>query len=216
MPPTFKRSAEFRRVVPELETEVLDAYAQCLDSGQEDVLLQNVPGILDELQIPQCYTKDIAETVQWFQDTRHLMLAGSAKWAVAEQLLRHLTISVVVNGQLDVSEVVDIDKLVVFCNRLLKFRDHHEYICSNWALFVEAAGLKTTNPAQQKLTLAELLKVKSYLQLDDISDAILIGMIGCAGSSPDGELYNYTLTKRGPVVSIKDFAEIMGQLGKYD
>ncbi|KAF7999834.1 hypothetical protein HF325_005683 [Metschnikowia pulcherrima] len=220
MPPKFRKSAEYARVPAYAETEVVDAYAEILDStGNQDLVLQDIPSLLRTLQIPSCFTRDVSQCIEWFYATQQTKLARkSANWAVAEQLLRHLTISVTKNGHLDVSDVVDLDKLVKFCNRFIKFRDNYLQIASNWALFVEASGIKIDKRtmAEYNLTLLDLVKVKNSLQLDDISDSILIDMLGCGRSNVDGELFNYKLSSGALEVGIKDFAEVLGLLGHYD
>ncbi|GEQ66984.1 hypothetical protein JCM33374_g647 [Metschnikowia sp. JCM 33374] len=219
MPPKFSKSTDYWHVPADIETEVLDAYADVLDAtGSPDLVLENIPDLLERLEVPHCYTRDVSECISWFYATQHTSLARSSQnWAVAEQLLRHLTISATVRGVFDVSDVVDIDKLVKFCNRLLKFRDHSSNIVQSWALFVEASGTQPgTNPVEHSLTLHDLGKVKSSLQLDDIGDSILIDMLGCGRSTVDGELFNYKLASGGLEMGIKDFAEVLGLLGQYD
>lgn len=218
MPPKFRKSTEYPRVLAHVETEVLDAYADVLDTtGTPDLLLQNVSQLLNRLKIPECFIWDISQCIEWFYATQNTKLSrSSVKWEVAEQLLRHVTISLNLRGQFDVSDIVDLDKLVVFCNRLLKFRDNYQLISQNWALFVEASGATTQNSIHHTLTLQDLVRVKSMLQLDDISDSILIDMLGCGRSNVDGDLFNYKLNPASLEIGIKDFAEVLGLLGEYD
>lgn len=218
MPPKFRKSLAYAQVSADTETEVLDAYADVLTSSQSpDLLLKNVPEVFRTLKIQKSFTKDVLECIEWFYATQQSNLAKSGlNWAVASQLLRHLTISLTILGRFDVSDVVDIDKLVVFCNRLVKFRDHYGLISQNWSLFVEAAGNNGERAIDRTLTLQDLIKVKGSLQLDDISDSILIDMLGCGRSNVDGEIFNYKLTSAALEVGIKDFAEVLGLLGEYD
>lgn len=214
----FAKSAQYSHITHLAEAEVLDHYEAMLESGTSpDVLLSHVPSILIKLRIPKCFTVDIVECIQWFYDTGHANVSTkSPRWIIIEQLLLHLTISTKVNGIVQVSDVVDIDKLVTFCNRLLRFRDHFRMIKQAWRLFVEASGNKNADITMFRLSMKDLSKVKSYLQLDDISDTVLIDMLGCGTSTVDGEIYNYTFQQEGLSVNIKDFAEIMGQLGELD
>ncbi|OBA22456.1 hypothetical protein METBIDRAFT_39917 [Metschnikowia bicuspidata var. bicuspidata NRRL YB-4993] len=218
MPPRFRKSPAYLLVPAHVETEVLDAYADVLTAANEpDLVLQNMPDLLRRLDIPACFTRDICQCVEWFYATQQTTLArASLKWAVAEQLLQHLTISLTIRGRFDVSDIVDIDKLVKFCNRLVKFRDNHLRILQNWALFVDASGGTDGTSADHCLTLPDLVKIKSSLQLDDIGDSILIDMLGCSRSSVDGDLFNYKLSAATLEVGIKDFAEVLGLLGEYD
>ncbi|SGZ55044.1 CIC11C00000002707 [Sungouiella intermedia] len=218
MPPKFTKSARYTQITQLAETEVLDQYECILESGlSPDVLLSHIPAILKKLRVPQCFTKDICQCIQWFYDTGHANVSTeSPRWAIVEQLLLHLTISSKLNGVLQVSDIVDIDKLVTFCNRLLRFRDHYRIIRQAWSLFVEASGNKNVDVTTFRLSMKDLTKVKSYLQLDDISDTVLIDMLGCGTSTVEGDVYNYTFHHHGLSVNIKDFAEIMGQLGELD
>lgn len=218
MPPKFAKSTNYTEITQLAEAEVLDQYEAMLDAGTSpDVVLSQVPSILSKLRVPKCFTQDISECIQWFYDTGHANVSTeSPRRVIVEQLLLHLTISSKVNGVLQISDIVDIDKLVTFCNRLIRFRDHYRVIKQTWSLFVDASGNKKVDVTTFRLSVKELTKVKSYLQLDDISDTVLIDMLGCGTSTVDGELYNYTFQQEGLSVNIKDFAEVMGQLGELE
>lgn len=209
MPPKFSKSREYSRVSKVAEEEILDAYAEVLDTGVPDLQLKHMSKVFEILKIPKCFTTDISTCIQWFYDTEHLNSRSSAKWNVTRQLLEHLTLSRQA-AEFEVSDVVDIDKLIKFCGRLVRFRDHYPYIKQSWGLFVSASGSKSS-----VLTLHDLKKVKSHLHLDDVSDSILIDMLGCGTTTIDGDIFNYTFGV-GPAVGIKDFAEVLGQLGELD
>lgn len=215
MPPKFQISQSYYETLPLFETEVLDAYADALaSSGGEDVLLKHLPKFYENLGVPRCFYEDISQCALWFYAVwPHSDFEASAKWPVVEQFLRHFTISTSVAGVLDVSDIVDIDKLVKCSNRLLRFRDHYGLISAGWLLFLEAAE---KDEAHQSLDLQDLLKIKSSLQLDDLGDALLIDMLGCGQSSATGVIFNYKFPSLKLLVNIKDFAEIMGRLGELD
>lgn len=216
MGPKFARSKSYTQLSEDAESEVLDAYEHILLTGSEDVLLRDMPKLLRDLKIPPCFTNDIVQCIQWFYDTEQDpdVREHSTKWTVAVQLLRHLTISTVMKSKLDVSDIVDIDKLTKFCCRLVKFRDNFSTIKDAWSLFVTAAGIPKEEALKAQLTLRDLLVVKKHLLLDDIADSILIDMLSC-GKSADGELLNYRFTDLLSV-GIKDFAEVLGQIGELD
>lgn len=220
MPPKFQKSKQFLLATEDIEEEILMEYALFMDSfGAEDVLLKDVPIILAKLKIPVHYYSDVSDCIQWFYDTRDRNLTRhSSRWAVVVQLLQHLTLSATSNGNFEVSDVVDVDKLVEFCTRLLKFRDSNDSILNAWALFADAAGYLAMKQDVTKfrLSLQSLKNIKSKLQLDDLSDSILIDMLGCSKTTVDGNIYNYRVGSADILVEIKDFAEIMGHLGQLD
>lgn len=207
MPPKFAKSKTFALAEKRYEDDILDAYAWVLDETHApDVVLSHMPLLFSRLKVPPQYTNDISECIQWFYDTANSARVGR-KWDVARDLLSQLTISAHVGGQFDVSDVVDIDKLVKFCARVLTFRDNSHIIQEAWKLFVDAGG----KPGAQRLTVAELRQVKSYLALDDISDSILIDMVGCGREKRVDFVFDGGLS-----VGIKGFGEILGQLGEFD
>lgn len=211
MPPKFQKSRNYAKLDQQHEDDVLDAYSWILETtGTQDVVLAHIPLLLDHLAIPHIYTRDIAECIEWFYDIAKVKAArGGPRWIIAQDLLTQLTISSYVNGEFDVSDVVDIDKLLKFCARLIKFRDCSETIESAWALFLDAGG----SPKTGRLSAKELRRVKSYLQLDDISDSILIDMLGCGAA--DGRV-DFSFSGLELSIGIKSFAEILGQLGELD
>lgn len=220
MPPRFQKSKRFLLVEEDIEEEVLNEYALFIEAfGVEDVLLKDVPALLAKLHVPHYYYDDVSECIQWFYDTQNGNISfRSAKWTVATHLLQHLTISVTRNGVIDVSDVVDADKLVKFCLRLIKYRDSEARILDAWSLFVEAAGLaeKGKDVTGCRISVQDLANIKRKLRLNDLSDTILIDMLSCSGSTVEGDIFNYQISKTGILVGIKDFAEILGQLGQLD
>lgn len=223
MPPLkFSKSEEYLKIDPNAEAEILDAYAETLDDANvEDIYLKHLPIIFQKLHIPHCFTRDIDNCVQWFYDTQFYGTTGDSNKARASKLLlQQLTLSRTHKGELEVSDVVDIDKLIIFGNRLVKFRDHFPEIKKAWRLFIEASGEgKKSNDSElldAVLTLKDLQRVKGVLGLDDVSDSILIDMLGCGTTTLDGQVLNYDANASGLAVGIKDFAEILGQIGQLE
>lgn len=207
MPPKFAKANFSAKSEKRYENEILDAYAYLLENSQDpDVTLSQIPLLLRKLSVPSLYTHDISECIQWFYDTANSSRKGR-RWDVAKDLLTQLTISSYVGGEYDVSDVVDIDKLVKFCAPLLGFRDNSHIIEQAWRLFIDAGG----NAEALRITVAELRRVKRYLELDDIGDAILIDMVGCGQDKRVDFSFDGGLS-----VGIKGFAEILGRLGELD
>lgn len=207
MPPRFAKSKTYANAEKRYEEEILDAYSWILESSQDpDVILSHIPKILRRLAVPSLYTNDISECIQWFCDTANSTREGR-RWDVARDLLMQLTLSGYIGGTFEISDVVDIDKVVKFCAHLLTFRDNTQTIEEAWQLFVDAGG----NSEARRITVAELRRVKRYLELDDIGDAILIDMVGCGREKRVDFSFDGGLS-----VGIKGFAEILGQLGEFD
>ena len=210
----FTRSAAFEAVVPEAEEEIV-----ALHSEVADFYLSELPAFLDRLRIPTCFTADIAQCVDYFYT--HIYSKdvevdpANARQSILLQLVKSYTITALVALLADVVDVVDLDKLIKNCAKLIRFRDHYDVILRSWALFVEAAGHQ--DALHCRLTLPDLQKIKRDLGLD-MSDAMLIDMLGACATVGANELANYTWDKltEGKFVDIKDFAEIMGQLGELD
>lgn len=219
MPPKFQKSKQFLQVTDDIEEEILEEYSKFLETfGEEDLVLKDVPVFLAKLRIPKCYYRDINECIQLFYATdKGRASMRKSSWGVMTLLLQALTLSITSEGVIDISDIVDMGKLTVFCTRLLKFRDLHDHIYDAWSLFMEAAGY-TSDQDYSVLTLSipQLKAIKSKLQLDDLSDSILIDMLGCSGTTVDGSLYNYRVGNSELAFNIKDFAEVMGQLGELD
>lgn len=219
MPPKFQKSQQFLRVTDDIEEEVLEEYSRFLETfEEEDLILKDVPVFLAKLKIPKCYYRDINECIQLFYDTEKGRLPmKKTSWGVVTELLHALTLSVTSKGIIDISDIVDVSKLARFCTRLLKFRNLHELIYDSWSLFMDAAGHSSNKDySVLALSTAQLKIIKSKLQLDDLSDSILIDMLGCSGTTVDGISYNYRVGISELLFNIKDFAEVMGQLGELD
>lgn len=222
MPPLkFSKSEEFVNIDADAERQIIDAYAETLDeTGVEDIYLKHLPIIFQKLSIPHCFTRDIDNCIQWFYDTYLFGVSSdSQKGRKTKLLLEQLTLTSGRHDELEVSEIVDIDKLIIVGNRLIKFRDHYPEIKNAWRLFLEAANgtkVKDSELLGLTLTLKDLKKVKEHLDLGDISDSILIDMLGCGSTTLDGQLLNFEANAGGLAVGIKDFAEIMAQIGQLD
>lgn len=219
-PLKFRKSELYLQIDADAEAEVLDAYSDCLEFLKiDDVLLKHLPVIFHKLEIPPCFTSDIDECILWFYNMGNYGATSDSKnGRIVRLLLDQLTISSTHKGQYDVSDVIDIDKLIVFGNRLVKFRNNFTEIKSTWRLFVEASGHSVSDKEllRFELTLKELKLVKGFLQLDDISDSILIDMLGCGSTNAEGTVLDYNMSRKGPAVGIKGFAEILGQIGHFD
>lgn len=120
-----------------------------------------------------------------------------------------------VNDALDVSDIIDVDKLLKFMGRLISMRDNYDYILECWALFVDACQGPQRDYTQCVLTLQDLQKIKKVLALDDLADSLLIDMIGCGSGTADGHIFNYSLDLQGAHVTFKDFADILGRSGEF-
>lgn len=186
------------------EDEVLDAYDQLLEGGATDVTLRQLPSLFQTLEIPQCYTYDITQCIQWFYDTQHAV-RQSKRWSIAEHMLRQLTISAYANGSFAPSDIVDIDKLVKFCKRLMLYRNNHPQIIESWRL-LGAASTAT------RLSLPDLVHVKQRADAE-VAELVLIEMMGSGRTTKTGELNSFHFDDELSV-RIKDLAEIMTQLGQ--
>lgn len=213
MPKKSTAASILDHVSPAAEDEILDAYSHVLESADSpDVVLADLPRIFAALHIPTCYTHDISEAIGWYYDTKRGAIEQSPKWPVLLLLLRRLTISAFSGGRFDASDVVDIDKLVLFTARYMVYRDNSDKIHDGWALFVLACGKR---PAENTvLSITDLLRVKTQLGFGDLLDSILIDMLACGRFDGSGRLLDFTLASQELAVGIRAFAEILGQIGE--
>lgn len=215
------RLEKFKSVSSQTEDEILDAYGE-LTVENPDFYLHQVPELFHLLKIPECFTEDIIQAISFYYDFMQRgfeLNESNHKQHITLQLLRHLTITNANDIPNNIMDIVDIDKLIRFTNRLIKFRDNYKHIYSSWRLFVDAEELKLSIE-KYRLTLPGLQNIKTSLGLDEqeLGDSFLIDMLGCCSTDSNGDIMNYDFEKlkQGSSVSIKDFAEILGNLGEYD
>ncbi|RLV94882.1 hypothetical protein JA1_001440 [Spathaspora sp. JA1] len=226
MPPRKIKSNldKFESINSEIEDEILDEYSEL--TGDEDLYLNQLPELLTILKIPTCFTNDITNSIEYYysfvQGRGEEVNPSNIKQSTSLQLIQAYTIT---NNIQDIIDIIDIDKLLFNLNRLIKFRNNYQHIQNSWKLFLQASGSVNTNTGTVdtfKLTLPDLKQVKSSLDLDNdpetkkpISESFLIDMLGCCCFDSNGNLLNYNI-KEGACVDIKDFAEILGNLGELD
>lgn len=226
-------SEDFNRVDQDIEDEILETYTKATEESQ-DLFLSQLPEFLLLLQVPICFSKDITECVDYYYEYMHKQIGenrfreANYKQSLTLQLVLAFTISSYADGSSDTSilDIVDIDKLIKQCNKLMKFRNTYSHIYASWKLFVDAATTRDNNEStiiNYHLTLPNLKKIKSILKLDEfnglsLGDSFLIDMLSCCKTAPNGDTINYDLNKpkQGSYVTIKDFAEILGNLGELD
>ncbi|KAG7665764.1 uncharacterized protein J8A68_000784 [[Candida] subhashii] len=183
--------------------------------------------------IPKCFIEDIINCIDYY----NLIIKPSSsssngglkldplnpKQSMTISLIQAYTITNNVNNDLNnIIDIIDIDKLLRNVNRLIKFRNNYNHIQQSWKLFVMSC-CSTTNIENDrhienyKLTLPDLKTIKTNLNLDNpqTNESFLIDMLSCCTHDSNGHILNfdYTKNKHGPHISIKDFAEILGNLG---
>lgn len=228
-------SQKFECINKEYEAEILEVYAVITESDQ-DFYLKLLKKFFKKLLIPKWFTTDVIECVDYFYEIKgNVTKASASKKDVILQMISTFTISSQVVSDDDIIDIVDIDKLIKYTNKLLQFRDNFHHIKQSWLLFVEPAtspSLDSSETNRQtdelksldfKLTLPALKLVKTHLNLDSnskhpLGDGFLIDMLSCCATDDLGNLYNYDLKRQqeGLFVGFKDFAYILGALGEYD
>ncbi|CUM56697.1 uncharacterized protein AC631_04147 [Debaryomyces fabryi] len=229
-------SEEFLRLDPEIEDEILEAYSSITLESQ-DFFLHQLPEFLHQLQIPACFTDDITQCVNYYYEHMHndngdfKLNESNYKHAITFQMILAYTITGSANEKHEVTiiDIVDIDKLIRNVNKLVKFRNAYTHIYGSWKLFVDAATTSTDSSestvTNHQLTLPDLKKIKSVLNLDEagngnvsLGDSFLIDMLSCCTTTENGDIlnYDYNKPKKGSYITIKDFAEILGNLGELD
>lgn len=207
----FGKSTVFPKTDPLIEDEILEAYASILGPAP-DLLLSHLEALFRHLKIQACFTKDITACIAYYYD--HMHSKGPIDTSVHHQHIAHcLLMDYTITSGDDIFDIVDIDKLIVQVNRLVKFRNAYSHIYASWKLFVDAAEPECVRPEEYQLTFVGLKAIKTALDLDleSVTDSFLIGMLGCAAGEG---IKNYDLNriKAGTAVSIKDFADVLGQL----
>lgn len=220
---------DFPEVFPDISDEILDAYSD-LTIDNPDFFLHQIPELFSILKIPECFTDDIITAVNYYYghmaDGFELNLQNHKQF-ITLQLLRHFTITNATDDPSNIIDIIDIDKVIRSTNKLVKFRNSFRDIYTSWKLFINSS-----NPEQEfdestivnyQLTLPDLKKIKTALDLDTdgkhaLGDSFLIDMLGCCSTDSNGDIFNYDFKKikNGSSVSIKDFAEILGNLGEFD
>lgn len=222
----FQPSISFDGIVPEIEDEIVEEYAQQL-GDDTDLHLERLPDVLDNLNIPNCFTKDIKGAVdyyyQFIHDRNYEINNSNFKQRITLEMMLSFTITSSTHTTADISDIIDIDKLIRNLNILIKFRNNHQHILSSWKLLIQESGETPSNVETFQLTLPGLKNVKTSLNLDNdpqtkvpLNDGFLIDMLGCCQHDAKEQLINYSFDKQGAVVTIEDFAVILGKLGELD
>lgn len=225
-------SEVFERIPPDIEDEILEAYSE-LTSGDgleyedadEDFYLHQLVELFAKLSIPKCFTSDIMNCIEYYYDfikSREVMLDPlNIRQSMTLSMIQAYTISSNVQEIKNIIDIVDIDKLLRNLNRLIKFRNGYKHIQESWKLVVSnSTGRQDVDFENYKLTLPDLKQIKTNLNLNtpQTNESFLIDMLGCCSHDSNGNVltFDYTRNKTGPNVSIKDFAEILGNLGELD
>lgn len=228
----FSKSEQYERVPLEIEDEILEIYTKLTEKG-EDLYLSDLPELFELLRIPNCFVEEINQCISYyykFMRSKPQLKFDStnAKQYTTINLIHAYCVTGTVKSLEDILDIVDIDKLIRNVARLVKFRDNYKHIVDSFRLFVASASSKTLTDSEvinYKLTLPDLKQVKTELNLDQdssagysLSDSLLIDMLSCCATSSKGELLNFDFNKpkNGTCITIKDFAEILGNLGEYD
>ena len=224
----FQPSSAFEQIVPEIEDEIVEEYAQQL-GDDSDLYLLKLPDILDNLDIPECFTNDIKSAVDYYYQFMHnrnyTIDNTNVKQRITLDMILAFTITTSTRTASDISDIIDIDKLIQNLNMLIKFRNNHQHIISTWKLIIQESNSSNsaTNIEKFQLTLPELKNVKSSLNLDNdpqtkvpLNDGFLIDMLGCCQYDEKERLINYSFNKQGAAIEVKDFAVILGKLGELD
>ncbi|CAH6720959.1 hypothetical protein CLIB1444_05S00474 [[Candida] jaroonii] len=207
--------SQFDEVPDKYEDEVLEAYA-IITEESGDFYLKQMKKFFNQLSIPKCFTSDIVECVDSFYALQGSLYAStSQKRDIILQMVLAFTITGSITNDDDIIDIIDVDKLIKYSNRLLKYRDNFNVIKETWKLFVS-----DDNFISAKLSLPELQKIKQSLNLDpsSLNDGLLIDMLSSCKTDEEGTMHNFDLGKssNGLYINIKDFACILGNLGEFD
>ena len=222
----FHKSSQFELVPEYIKNEIVQLYKSLNDA---DLFFSDLPNFFNRLGIEAVFIKDIINCVEYFysqiysKDDVDLNVAENAKQYITLKAVKSFTITQSIDSLDDIIDVIDVQKLIKNSGKLIKFRDNFELILDSWSLFVRAGNQSNKNMGKDeilnyRLTLPHLQKIKQELGLEEsLSDSSLIDMLGsCATSGDDIVNYDWDKLKEGKYVSIRDFAEIMGQLGEFD
>lgn len=229
-------SEGFQRVDPDIEDEILGVYSIATKES-DDLYLNQLPKLLSNLKIPICFTNDITQCIDYYYEYMHsqsgdIKVNGlNYKRDISLQLVQAYSIntSQIDSATINIIDIIDIDKLIKNFNKLIKFRNAYKHIYQSWKLFVD--GATSINNGDEsvvisyQLTLPDLKKIKSVLRLDEethsrspLGDSFLIDMLSYSSTTHSGDPINYDFNKakKGSYITIKDFAEILGNLGELD
>ncbi|KAK6459651.1 Rad33-domain-containing protein [Scheffersomyces xylosifermentans] len=233
----FKKSSEYEVVSPQIEDEILEVYTEL--AGDEDLYLSQLPELFGILKIPECFTQDIKDCIEYYYDFIRPNAdvkfdATNVKQYTTLNLINSYSLTSNITKIHEVIDIVDIDKLIRNLNRLIKFRNNYKHIFQSWELFVAAATTEEAGISidksesfvlNYKLSLPDLKHIKNALNLDhesqgkhSLGDSFLIDMLSCCTTNSRGDILNFDFNKpkTGLCVSIKDFAEILGNLGELE
>lgn len=206
------KSRKFRSLHPDYEIEVLQVY-DAMAQTHGDLQLKHLANIFAQLQVPNCFTRDITQCVEYFYSLHGNIIGSSAaKRETTVHLIQQFTVTFQVNADDDIIDILDIDKLTNYTNKLLKYRDNFSLIKASWQLFIPESAV----PLSYKLTLSDLKRIKDQFGLE--ANEVLIDMMACCVSDQDGNIENFDfdVNSQGITKSIKDFACILGDLGEFD
>ncbi|KAI5949489.1 hypothetical protein KGF57_004699 [Candida theae] len=229
----FQPSSSFNEIVPEIEDEIVEAYAEQLGDDDTDLHLDKLPHVLDKLNIPDCFTGDIKTAVDYYYQFMHNRSYNiddvNMKQRNTREVIFAFTITTSTQTADDTSDIIDIDKLIRHLNMLVKFRNNYRHIVSTWKMLIQESSesnCPNTDPINIEtfqMTLPTLKNVKTSLNLDNdshtktpLNDGFLIDMLGCCQHDEKEHLINYSFDKQGASIMIKDFAVILGKLGELD
>ncbi|RCK64539.1 hypothetical protein Cantr_00315 [Candida viswanathii] len=227
---SFTPSDKFEELLPEIEDEILEVYSEMVDEDEQDLYLKQLQQIFRVLRIPECFTRDIEQCVDYYYDfikDRDIKIdALNKRQSNTISMIHAYTITTTsIKESSNIIDIIDIDKLLRNLNRLIKFRNHYKHILASWKLFVTSAnnGSSTSSLETYTLTFPDLKQIKTNLNLDadpstktPLSDTFLIDMLGCCATDSHGNLLNFGFDKNGAGVMIKDFAEVLGQIGELN
>ncbi|KAK6465791.1 Rad33-domain-containing protein [Scheffersomyces coipomensis] len=240
MPPRKKksiRSEAYLEVSAQAEEEILEAYSIILGEEEQDFYLHQLIELYDYLKIPSCFTADFKRCIDYYYEfirpnTELEFDATNVKHYTTLNFIHAFTITGKINKLNMIIDIIDIDKLIRNSNRLLKFRDNFNHIYQSWEMFVTASTISGSSSEineqfilNYKLGMKELKKIKTDLQLDTdrktaavLGDSFLIDMLSLPTTNERGEILNFDFNKPkiGLCVTIKDFAEILGNLGELE
>lgn len=220
MPPRRDdKSNKFHKTSDAIEAEIIEAYVDA--TAEDDFHLSQLPDFLLRLRIPRCYFDDVCQCTAYFYthlDVRPVNPGNTSDW-ITFQFLSEYTLTSS-NDPHQLLDVVDIDKLIRKTTTLIKFRDNHAHIMASWDLFVQVAS-PGSDPEGFRLTLPHLQVIKKTMNLEQgqpLGDSFLISMLSCCSTQENGAPTSFYLDKQksGSALTIRDFAEILGNLGEFD